>query len=246
LIPEASGIAASRRNPGVWWLLDDGRTVAVWAISDTGSTLGRVVMDGFRGRDNEDLAVGPCPEGTCVYVADIGDNRGTRDEVRVARFAEPDLTRGVPSAPAPTAVAHLRYPDGPLDAEALLVDAAGVPLVVTKGGSLFAAPGFADGTLVALGHVPLGPAVGGLLGAMVTAADSRPGRVVLRTYDSVVEFTAPSEDAPLAEFPTWQLASVPSPVEPQSESIAYTPDGHGYVTLSEGDPRIWMVRKASR
>lgn len=249
-VDEASGLAASVRNPGVWWLLDDGPTSGVWAISATGATIGRVQLAGFRSRDAEDLAVGPCEGGrACVYVGDIGDNLRRRSDIQVARFVEPDLSAGVPAEDVPAQVITLRYPDAPADAEALLVDAGGAPYIVTKDPAdtrLFAAEGFADGTLTDLGPVPVprpkGLSLGGLAGA-VTAADSRPGRVVLRTYAHAVEYAAPDGQAALPGLAGWTAHVVPSAPEPQSESIAYTSDGAAYATLSEGDPTIWLVRR---
>jgi hypothetical protein len=245
-LPEASGLAASRRNPGVWWMMNDGRNQGVWALGRSGETLGRIALGGFRGRDTEDIAVGACGTQTCVYVADIGDNGLARDEVRIARLAEPDLSAGVPAEPVAADVVVLQYPDGAADAEALFVDAQGTPYIVTKSGDeprLFAAPGWADGTLLPRGEVPMPPTFGGLFGPLVTAADNRPGRVLLRTYDAVVEFVAPSEDAPLAEFPTWPSEVLPSASEPQSEAIAYLADGSGYATAGEGSPTIWVVHR---
>jgi hypothetical protein len=256
-VDEASGLAASVRNPGVWWLLDDGRTSTVWAIGAAGELIGPIKLSGFRSRDAEDLAVGPCaPEvaRTCVYVGDIGDNSSRRSTIRVARFVEPDLsggsagTAGVPLRPVHADVVDLRYPEAPSDAEALLVDMQGTPYVVTKESHrLFRAEGFADSTLADLGPVPLprstGPSLDDLAGHLVTSADSRPGRVLLRTYGEAFEYVAPDPRAPLSEFPSWPARMVPSAREPQSESIAYTRDGAGYETLSEGDPTIWLVRR---
>ncbi|MGH8909475.1 MAG: hypothetical protein ACRD0K_24000 [Egibacteraceae bacterium] len=249
-VDEASGLAASVRNPGVWWLLDDGRTNSVWAISENGATIGRVQLAGFRSRDAEDLAVGPCEAGrACVYVGDIGDNLRRRSDIRIARFVEPDLSAGVPAGEMPAEVIALRYPDAPADAEALLVDAEGTPYIVTKDPDdtrLFMAEGFAGGTLTDLGPVPVprppGLSLDGLIGA-VTAADSRPGRVLLRTYGHAVEYIAPDPEAGLAEFAGWPAHVVPSAPQAQSESIAYASDGAAYATLSEGDPTIWLVRR---
>ncbi len=253
-VPEASGLAASVRNPGVWWLLDDGPATQVWALTATGETIGAVVLDGFRARDAEDLAVAPCgpaAQETCVYVADIGDNLARRDRVRIARFPEPDLAGGVSEDPVAVAVAAFTYPDLPVDAEALLVGQDGVPLIVTKengAARLLAAPAFADGTLVDLGPAgvppPRRPALSRIVGDVVTAGDGRPGRVLLRTYDHVVEYVAPDSGAPLSTFPSWPVREVPAPVEPQSEAIAYLADGTGYATVSEGSGALWLVRRS--
>lgn len=253
-VPEASGVAASRRNPGWLYLVDDQQPREVWAVRPDGSGLQPVPLAGFVGTDTEDLAVaacGPGDPGSCVYVGDIGDNRSTHADVALLRFPEPDLSAPVEPV-APDAV-RVRYPDGPMDAEALLVDDDGIPHIVTKeadddGGSaarLFAAPGFADGVLVDLGPLPVpepeGPWAAMLLGNLVTGGDYRNGRVLLRTYDAVVEYVAPDPSAPLAEFPTWPAREVPSPRDAQGEAVGFAADGCGYYTVSEMVGDIWFM-----
>ena len=64
-----------------------------------------------------------------LYVADIGDNDGQRNSVRVYFFNNP-------RANGLTVTYHaydFQYPDGPQDAETLLVDESGRLFIVTKG-----------------------------------------------------------------------------------------------------------------
>ncbi len=139
-VDELSGIAASRRNPGVWWVHNDsGNPAAVYAVGDNGADLGTFTLTGATNVDWEDIAVGPGPAaGTnYLYVADIGNNIDPkRNAVVVYR------------APSPTVVGRLRpgrwtrrsrssrltYPgDATPDAESLLVDPVNGDLfVVTK------------------------------------------------------------------------------------------------------------------
>ncbi|MBA2578269.1 MAG: hypothetical protein H0V05_16795, partial [Euzebyaceae bacterium] len=76
VIPEASGLAASARNPGVLYVLDDGPgTSEVWAVRTSGEIIGAITFTSTPTRDAESLAIGPCGPGDatrCVYVADIG------------------------------------------------------------------------------------------------------------------------------------------------------------------------------
>lgn len=253
-IPEASGLAASRRNPGWLYLVDDQEPTEIWAVRPDGSGLQPIPIEGFVGRDTEDLAVGPCgphDPTPCVYVGDIGDNLSSHPDVAILRFAEPDLSG--PVAPVIPATIRVRYPDGPADAETLLVDDAATPYIVTKetredGASaarLFAAPGFADGELTPLGPVPVPeparPLAAGFVGLAVTGGDYRDGRVALRTYDSVVEYVAPDPAAPLAELPSWPSREVPSARQPQSEAVGWVADGCGYVTASEQVGDLWLT-----
>jgi hypothetical protein len=80
--------------------------------------------------DWEDIAVGPCPQGSCVYIADIGDNSGTRKHITVYRVVEPAPGE---AATSPAEMFNAEYPDGPHDAEALFVAGDSDVLLITKG-----------------------------------------------------------------------------------------------------------------
>ncbi|MEV4119834.1 hypothetical protein [Micromonospora sp. NPDC049645] len=186
-------------------------------------------------RDTEDLAIGR--DGT-VWVADIGDNDGSRPTVGVWRLA-PGATRPV--------LHRMTYPDRPHDAEALLLDASGRPLIVTKGGSgtvYLYAPSSAlrpDATtpMAALGQVTLPTTTTSnpfsFLGrGVVTGAASAPDgrRVVLRSYADAFEYDVPDGDVVRA-LTAGKPRITPLPDEPQGESITYSRDGRSLLTVSE-------------
>lgn len=245
-VPEASGLVASRRQPGAWWLADDGPVARLFAVDAGGAALGSVALEGLEPRDVEGLAAGPCAEAPihgCLFVGDIGDNDAVRADVVVARLPEPDPAA---AASATVQVARLRYPDGAADAEALLVDGQQV-VVVTKDGRVYASESFADGVLVAHGRLalprPARPLQSLALGVLVTGADVGGGRVALRTYDSALELAPPPSGATIADLASWTATEVPSAVEPQSEAIAYALDAEGYTTTGEGTGELWTVRR---
>lgn len=129
-LTELSGLAASERSPGVLWAINDsGHAPALHAVGAKGQDLGTFPLEGLddaltAASDAEDIAVSQ----GMVYVADIGDNNNNRGQVAVYRFPEPD-----PAAPGPirgAEVLRLRYPGGPRDAEALLVDPVSGELVI--------------------------------------------------------------------------------------------------------------------
>ncbi|MCP5027997.1 MAG: hypothetical protein GY929_17105, partial [Actinomycetia bacterium] len=185
-----------------------------------------------------------------LYVADIGDNKGQRDNIRVFRFPEP--------GPASTGVAPdtitLTYPDGPRDAESLAVDPlTGDLLMVSKervlgplGVYRAPAPSSGDSTVtlekvheldviglrsatplpLALGTIALG-------GFFPTALDiSADGTVVaLRTYEAVWLF-ARSPQRPAWTAFEGKPCEGASAVENQGEALALTTSG--YITVSEG------------
>ena len=86
-------------------------------------------MTGVKVEDWEAVAVGPCPGGSCVYIADIGDNEARRKRITVHRVAEPVSENTVAVADS----FHATYPDGAHDAETLLVTPDGQLFIVTKG-----------------------------------------------------------------------------------------------------------------
>jgi hypothetical protein len=115
---EASGVALSRRAPGVIWSHNDSGEPFLHAFDTTGVSRGRVRIPNAAVVDWEDISVGPCPGRTCLYVADIGDNGRARRSVTIYRVPEPQPSDTESAAPEIfTAV----YPDGAHDAEALFV-----------------------------------------------------------------------------------------------------------------------------
>ena len=129
-LPEGSGIAASRRTPGVFWAHNDSGDPVLFALDRRGSVTGRVRVTGARVDDWEDVAVGPCAEKSCLYIADIGDNSGRRKTITLYRVPEPAPADG---ATAPADVFHAAYPDGAHDAEALFVTPDSEVFIITKG-----------------------------------------------------------------------------------------------------------------
>jgi hypothetical protein len=129
VLAESSGVARSG-DPGLFWSHGDTRASELFAVDAEAKLAGRVRVDGARSGDWEDIAKGPCPAGTCLYIADIGDNQAARRSVAVHRLPEPG-PRDTASKPAETFEA--RYPEGPNDAEALFVLSADEVYAVTKG-----------------------------------------------------------------------------------------------------------------
>lgn len=118
-ITESSGLAASRKHPGIYWThndSDDGPYV--YAVDGrSGRTVARITLRGIgTPRDVEAISMGP--DGN-VYVGDIGDNLGgTWNHVWIYRFPEPKKLR---DATVTAAQFDVKYADGPRDAEALMV-----------------------------------------------------------------------------------------------------------------------------
>jgi hypothetical protein len=94
-----------------------------------------VTVAGAEVRDWEDVASASCPSSAktpegeaCLYIADIGDNRGSRQRITIYQVPVP----APGSTSTKTAEAyHATYPDHPHDAEALLFTKPGT-FIITK------------------------------------------------------------------------------------------------------------------
>ena len=138
-LPEASGLAVSRRTPDVLWSMDDSDDPVVVPLSTSGVAKSRVRVTGATVKDWEDVSVGPCANGSCLYIADIGNEGTKRQTVTVYRVPEP---KAGDAATAPAEALDFDYPDGHHDAEASFVAPDGTLFIITKGHPtiLFRAP----------------------------------------------------------------------------------------------------------
>jgi hypothetical protein len=100
------------------YLINDGTRPVLFIANPDGSIIRRVQITGFNPRDLEDLALGPCAAGTCLYFADIGDNARRRTTVQIALVPEDEAFAD--TVPVLRTVVA-RYPDGPHDAEAIAI-----------------------------------------------------------------------------------------------------------------------------
>lgn len=124
-VPEASGVADAAG--GLWTHNDSGPPV-LFRVDGAGHTT-RVAVPNAIVDDWEDLAGGPCTSGTCLYIADIGDNNRSRERITIYQVPPP-VPEGN-SSTGPATPLHLKYPDHPHDAEGLLVTRHGT-FVITK------------------------------------------------------------------------------------------------------------------
>lgn len=254
-LTEASGLAASRVNPGVLWAHNDNAVARLYAVNLVGRARAVLRLRGVADVDFEDIAVGPGldPELPGLYVGDIGDNSLSRDAVRLFLVHEPAVyPADVPvrdETVTPARSWTLRYPDeARFDAEGLLVDPdTGDVAVITKENGraqVFTVARAAliagqDATLQFAADVPF---------AKVSAADVSPdGRwVVLRREESALMW-------PRAAGQSWAevFAGEPSvvpvvgpPSEPNGEGIAFQFDGVGLYTISEGrEAPLYFLRR---
>ncbi len=243
-ITEASGIVASRTNPGIWWVTNDsGDSARIFAVDEQGRLRATLAITGAEAVDWEDLAI----DGDTIFVADTGDGKARRKSVTVYSVNEPTLpstTEGTAGEPVMRSAAAraltLTYPDGAHDAEALVFDPVSGDLVVlTKDWSLQGVSGIyrtpppsdhnRNGQLERVGELTSG------FGTLVTGADISPdgALIVVRSYAGVDLFRRAAGDDVATALESVPCGA-PSPSERQGESIGFSADGSSYVTVSEG------------
>jgi len=189
--------------------------------------------------DIEDLA----GRGETLWFADIGDNGANRETVALITVS---LS---PSDPQGPQVYRFTYPDGPHDAEALLLPPNGTPYIVTKeldGRSGVYRPGApldatSDVMLDKLGEVEFAPTgtPGGPVGragqVLVTGgAVSGDGQfLALRTYTDAYVWPLESSDV-WAALKAPPVAVVALPDAAQGEAISFAENSRNLVVGSEG------------
>ncbi|WP_205501565.1 hypothetical protein [Rufibacter psychrotolerans] len=227
MIREASGIADSKTLPGHLWVQEDsGNPPQLYLLGHDGKVFKTIYLKGAKNRDWEDLALA----GDQLYLADIGDNNHVATEYTIYRFKEPqpatDTVRSFTTI-------RFRYPDGPHDAEAFLVDPNTKDiLLLTKQDSLSSVyklkhPYSTTATNVAqrVGTLPY-PFV-------VSAAVSPNGKeAIVKTYSALYLYRQKANET-LEEFLLQDFQPLPYRIEPQGEAVTFAATGAGYFTLSE-------------
>jgi len=238
-IKEASGIAASQKNPGVLWTHNDsGGQPEIYAMRSDGKHLGVFQLEGAGLRDWEDIAVGPGSEDgeSYIYIGDIGDNDGIWVEKYIYRLPEPVIDLN--SEPIDTVLAvetiTIVYPQNvKRDVETFMVD----PL--TRDWILISKreenvlvyrvpfPQSTSETVTAeeLASLNFSAAVGGDI-----SPDGK--EVLIKTYDKVFYWCRTSGQT-LQQMFTKPPVQLPYSFEPQGEAICWAQDAGGYFTTSE-------------
>jgi len=131
-INEASGMVASRENPGFLWTHNDsGDEARIFLIDTLARLRATYYLAGVEARDWEEIAWMQADGRNYLIIGDIGDNRAVRSDIAVHIIPEPrfsafaDSTSGaivdiIPSTSIQTYKLH--YEDGPRDAEAMFYD----------------------------------------------------------------------------------------------------------------------------
>jgi hypothetical protein len=237
---EISGVAASRINAGILYIHNDsGNSSQVYLTDGTGADKGTLTLTTVGNRDWEDIAVGPGPVAgvSYIYVADIGDNDSRYSSVFIYRFPEPDLTgKTLPFITNITAVdiIELKYPDGPRNAETLMVD----PL--TK--DIYIASKESNLSKLYVARYPQSTSSATVLSPLVqlffnkaTGGDISPDgtEILLRSNQSIWYWKLTAGTNISAGLQTKPQIAPYANNEPQGEGVGFAADGSGYYTDTE-------------
>ena len=237
-IRESSGLACSRRTPGVFWTHNDsGDRPRLYAFDTAGADLGTFELRGAAARDWEDMASFTRKGRGYLLVGDIGDNASERSHCTLFVAAEPAIDRGELKRKLDVLrTIRFTYEGGPRNCESVAV--------CPKTGAVFLVEKAARATCGVYAFPwPKGdgPQVARLVAKIVvpvaTATDiSADGlRMVVLTYASALEFARDPDESwkdALARRP--RVLSMPP--RRQGESIAYGPKGLSLYLTSEKRP----------
>lgn len=258
-LDEISGIAASRREDGVLWAIDDsGKPANLYAISHRGGLIATFKIEGVEKTDWEDIASFDLDGKPYLLIADTGDNGGVRKTLSLHVVEEPrDIEAGGSLKPAWSI--RFRWPDGARDCEAVAVDAErNEILLITKKRQppqLYTLPlrptGGRDapktlsarlaGTLAGVPQAKAGerrdnPAMARLR-SQVTAAGINPQRdaIAVMTYANLLLYPRAADDS-WAQAVARPPLVVPMILLPQPEAVAFSRGGKGIYATGEFSP----------
>jgi hypothetical protein len=226
-IAESSGLAASTKHAGVTWTHNDsGGGPRLYAVDRRGRTIARLTLAGLDPYDWEGLAAG---SDHTLWIGDIGDNSQRRETIALFRVAEPEE---LDDGEVEWTRFRFRYPDGPHDAEAVLVHPrTGRVYVATKeivGGGLYAGP-----ERLGKGEVNDLTRVADVPPLVTDGAFAPDGSLfALRGYLSAWLYAAPGD----------QVDRVGLPEMEQGESVTFSRDGRALLAGTEGENSpVWRV-----
>lgn len=237
---EISGIAASLQyNDRLYMQQDNGHPNYLYVTNSRGEDVGRLLISKSLNRDWEDIAIGPgpLPQQQYIYIADIGDNHAWRWKVHIYRLPEPvlkDEARHLRQTVKNVEVITLKYPNGPHNAETILLD----PL--TR--DLYIATKEDDSCRIFVARYPqsthnkivLEPVVTLPFHLVTSGSMAGNGQEILLRNEQLYWYwkRAPGETVAAAlRRPPQEIT--PGINEPQGEAICFSADQQGYFTCSE-------------
>ena len=236
-LDELSGIVASVNNPGSFWVHNDSGDKARFFLIDSTAQLQRTFyLEGVQAIDMEDIAWVQRNGENYLILADIGDNLGRRQDIRLYLVKEPKLAESktvdtIRAAAIETKV--LQYPGKARDSEALFVDPLDNKLyMVSKRefqSALYTADIFGqERSSYQLREVLKFPFT------FITAADmAMDRRAVLMKNLTTIFYWPIGDQEPLVKALAKPSVSLQYDPEPQGEAITFSREDEGFFTISE-------------
>ena len=257
-VSEISGMARSQRRDDLLWVVNDSHNPnRIYALGMNGRVLAGFTVQGAQNLDWEDLTSFELDGKPYLAIADTGDNGGLRPHVELIVLEEPEVRAGAyRDTIRPAWRMRIRWPDGPRDCEAVVVDAPRgevllmskkrvpaqlfrVPLMATRGRrSLLAQQIGVAGTIPQpdRGELDTHPQSGRYRAHVTSMALSPDGRdLVVLTYRDAYRFERRG-DEPWATVLQRAPRALGMPPLIQAESITFSRDGRAVFVTSEKLP----------
>lgn len=236
IIDEASGLAASATMPGyLWTIQDSGQPSSLYLISKDGKSIKEYNVPGSNNRDWEEVAVGPGPENgvSYAYIADIGNNNQLTPTNTIYRIPE---IKGADGSFTQSALQKITfsYPDGPRDAEALIVDPVTKDIFVLSKEAqtnIYRLP-FPQSTAETMVAEKIGT-VPGVATATAGSISKDGSEMVVRTYLAVYYWKRGNGESVGQTLVKSATKALIVALEPQGEAICFENESKGFYTLSE-------------
>ena len=249
-INEASGLAASHKVSGAFWLHNDsGDGPNLYMIDSTGNLLNSGYVNGASARDWEDIASFVLEGVPYLVIADVGDNPVNKSSYKLYIIEEPGLNTSQRDNNAYELISTIefQYEDGSHDCESIGVDTLDKKIILVSKSS--SGQGTRQVFELPL-HLDSGPElqianqIAEIDTEGTTAMDiSTDGHhAIVLTYDNAYEFTRTAGESWSAAF-SHKNRVVVMPERPGGEAIAYAPNGVDLYLVREGENSpVWLIK----
>ncbi|MBK0382662.1 hypothetical protein I5M32_06775 [Pedobacter sp. SD-b] len=245
-INELSGLVVSTKSDDLLWVHNDsGDKSYVYLINNKGEKI--TTIDYHKDvKDCEDIALYHAKNGKPeIFVGDIGDNKAKREYISLYKFEEPNTHKTKDKIDIKNAKEiKLKYPDGPKDAECLMIDPLDKKIyIVSKredsvkvySAAIDTPPNKPttlkkEATLFFPGVIHL---------KWITAGDiSRDGtQVLIKSYGNIFYWNRKTNES-FIDCIKKPYKIIPYKPEPQGEAIGFTKDAKHFYTISEGKEAV--------
>lgn len=252
-IDEASGLVASIKNKDILWTHNDsGDYNRIFALDKTGKGRQEFILEGATNRDWEAIGIAHLPEGSFLYLADIGDNNAEHTDCAIYRVPEPTVTTAASTTLKNVQKITFKYPDGPRDAECMLIDQSTLDIyILTKRETSqrlykLAYPQSYSQTMTAefVTTVTFSSAINQAFYITDGNISADNEEILVKNYLQIFHWRRQSNET-IGDALKRAGTVLPYSGEPQGEGISFANDGSGYYTISEQLPThlYWYKRQ---